>query len=769
MKGSYRLGAESGFRKNITTNLIGIIFFVSAIMAGILMVEEMATIDAGIKEKFYSGAVFHHVYLFASLAVMAFSGGGIVIILYLKTRSLARAFQEKQALMDLLQPRMMAVDVARDGIGIVDHEGFIQYMNASLFKSYGFDGPEDIVGKPWTMLFPPGEKKWLEEESFPVMRRKGYWQGQCEGLKKDGAVFPQDITMTQTAGGGWIWSVRDYSELAEATMISARRLAAIEAAGDGIGIVDTEGCLTYINRALMNLHGITPDKLPLYIGQPWENLYNEKGRSNIHDNVMPHVRKFGRWKGEAPLQRLDGAIVWAEMSLTLLPDGGIIGTARDVTQRYKMEKEKQELQSQFFQAQKMEAIGRLAGGVAHDFNNILASIMGYAEFLMEDLDEKSKQHHFTRQIMHGAVQARNLVEQILTFSRRKQSIHTPLDLTSAVNDTVAMLKATMPPTILLDTQIDPESAIISADPTQISQIFMNLCVNALDAMETKHGTLRIHVQELLRGANSDMACAADDNLPEVNYAPAASFIPGMEPAGAEEETVLTMGRIARDRPYVVVSISDTGIGMSREVMERMFEPFFTTKGMDKGTGLGLSVVIGMVAAHQGAMLVKSQPGKGSVFILYFPEAEKEKARKEDEKAIASAAPLIRGSGRILVVDDQRNVRDVMMEMLGRLGYEAESCASGGEAIDRLREKPGVYDLVLSDYLMPHITGIEMATEIRTDFPMIPIVLISGHAHSELETAMQDNPSIKAVLKKPADSETLGRTLQNALKGHKSAA
>jgi PAS domain S-box-containing protein len=705
-----------------------------------------------------------HIYLFSSVVVMGISGLGLIALLLHKINTLESAYQKTRSIMSLLEPRMAAVESSKDGIGITDADGNISYVNHALAKHYGFNDASELIGESWTMLYSPQQAEWMEAEVMPILKQEGHWQGHCTGLRRDGTEFYQDMTMTFLENRGWVWIVRDYSEMMETMMVSNRRLAAIEAAGDGIGLVDREGKLTYINKALMNLHGIQPEELDLYIGQPWSKLYSIKGQTDINEQVMPILRSTGHWKGEAPIRRTDNRLVFAEMSLTLLPDGGLIGTARDITDRKQAEKEKEHLQKQFFQAQKMEAIGRLAGGIAHDFNNILASMLGYTEFLMEDLAPDTKQNHFARQIMHGGRQAQHLVEQILAFSRLKESSRARLDITEAIGETVTMLRATLPSTISLDLQINADYADINANATQISQILMNLCVNARDAMHDERGILKIAIDRLA-GGECPYSDLLSDEIPEINYTPASRFV-----HTADESTVLLLGFVAAGAPYIRVSVEDTGCGMNRAVMEQIFEPFFTTKDIDKGTGLGLSTVHGMAAGHQAAIVVRSVVNKGTRFDVWFPAADEsvpgQNAIIDDHEAVQGASLAGR---KILLVEDETTVREMLTQMLKRFGCMVESCNAGDLAIDHLREHPGAYDLVLSDHMMPNLTGVEMSRELHFDFPDLPIVLISGYSPKKLEDAMAENPSIRAVLKKPVTGRKLREALQEALADRSAAA
>lgn len=749
----------------LLTAIVIIIFCVAGSVSAFSIIEENNKIrEVAAGGQSYEASPEEHAFLFFYIVLMAFSGFALMALLITKIGRLEKMHLENQRIMGLLQPRMAAVESAKDGIGIADAEGNIRFVNRALALYHGYDNVEDLSGRPWHVLYTENQKSWMETEVLPILEIRGYWAGHCRGLRRDGSEFIQDVAMTYLEDGGWVWVLRDYSEMIETITTSNRRLAAIEAAGDGIGLVDREGRLTYINKALMELHAIPREGIDDYIGQPWEKLYTAQGIEEIHRKVMPLLRKNKHWKGEAPLKRADGKIIFAEMSLTLLPDGGLIGTARDISDRKKAEKEKDDLQKQFFHAQKMEAIGRLAGGIAHDFNNILASMLGYAEFLTEDLDPASKQHKFAQQIMSGGTQAKKLVEQILTFSRRKESARDILMLSEAVNETANILRATIPPTITLDIQINTGNSEISANSSQISQVLMNLCVNARDAMEKEEGILAVHVDRVA-GRDITPETIVSDSSPAANYAPESRLY-----EASRNETTVLIGHVGRDSDYIRVCVIDNGCGMTREVMEHIFEPFFTTKDMDRGTGLGLSTVHGMIAGHQGAIIVKSCPGKGTCFELYFPAVE---ARAETARGKAGVADVrthgIDGA-KILLVEDEAQVRSMMMQMLERIGCEAQECVSGPSALDILREKPGYYDIILSDHLMPGMTGLEMARELRKGGIDIPIVLLSGYSKEKLTEALNDKEAgIEAFLRKPTDSRTLSETINGVLRDRRKAA
>lgn len=527
------------------------------------------------------------------------------------------------------------------------------------------------------------------------------------------------------------------------------RLAAMEATLDGIGIIDKIGDLTYMNKALMDLHGIEEHQGQSYLGQNWLKLYTDKGGQDIQDTVLPALEGVGYWRGEAPILRADEQIVWAELTLTRLDDGGLIGTARDITQKRKDFAEKQELQSQFYQAQKMEAIGRLAGGVAHDFNNILAAMNGYAEFLIDDLDQETQQHQFAQNILQAGHQARELVDQILTFSRRKESVSEDMDLLIAVQECLSLLKASMPKTIEIKTEINLNNAPINGNPTQISQVIMNLCVNAKDAMDESHGALTLGLS-MIALTDYDVLRTDHSALDGPSAATAASKIQELGEGAAQ----LTLGQLKRGQGYACLSVTDSGLGMDKIVMEHVFEPFFTTKSVDKGTGLGLATVHGVVLSHGGALMIDSVVGQGTTFKLFFPVIEGFKSNVGGN----TMGECKNAGGEILLVEDKASVREMMKKLLQRLGYGVTCARTGLEALDVLRENYESIDLVLTDQNMPKMTGIELVHEAYQDFPDLPFILLSGYSEKKMQKMIHDHVAIKAVLKKPASKNVLAQKI-----------
>ena len=559
------------------------------------------------------------------------------------------------------------------------------------------------------------------------------------------------------------YKMRELSHVTEdkkkALKLLESRLQAMEASRDGIGIVDPAGKLTYMNSALMDLHGVTADNQNDFINQPWEKIYSEAGQENITENILPALQDKRFWRGEAPVRRHDGEIVEAELSLTLLEDGSIIGTARDITKRKKAEIEKEDLQKQFFQAQKMEAIGRLAGGIAHDFNNILAAINGYAEFLSDDLEEGSSLHKFATNILKAGHQAQKLVDEILTFSRIKGNNFETLNLSQTLRETLNMFDITLPKTVSLKTKIPDTEYTVLGHRDHISQMAMNMYVNALDAIEDKGDS---------KGTISVSMIPADDNFfnnHDLKKGKALALPDAEHRVNLHEKpdgtTRLILGSIDQEKDYVVFGVQDSGSGMTRETLEHVFEPFFTTKSVEKGTGLGMSMAHGVVQSHRATMIIETKIREGTVFYVLFPLSSSTVAEMSGKKADKNIKTEL--SGHILLVEDQEDVAQMTQVMLERIGFEVTWRENGQIALSHLREVNYQYDLVLTDHNMPEMTGLELAIEAEKDEFPIPFVMLSGYSEKKLRGIIEQNKSIHAVLRKPITQNDLAATLQEVLK------
>ena len=384
-------------------------------------------------------------------------------------------------------------------------------------------------------------------------------------------------------------------------------------------------------------------------------------------------------------------------------------------------KERERAEEQLRHSQKMEALGTLSGGIAHDFNNILAAILGFTEMVHDDLPKDSREKHHLERVLQAGLRGRELIKQMLTFSRKTEQDKKRLLMSSVITESIQLLRASLPSTINIQLDIRSESGLILADPVQIQQVVMNLCTNAAHAMRERGGTLGIELADY----SVSPSCGSD----------------GMK-AGL----------------YMKLGISDTGTGIAPEIRDKIFDPFFTTKKPGEGSGLGLSVVHGIVKQSDGYVMVESEPDKGSSFILYFPKvaAEPLPDRVSDEG-------IPTGRERILFVDDEEALVEMGTDLLAELGYAVEAKTSSTEALALLKEDPSRYDLVITDQTMPDMTGIELARRILPIRPDISIILCTGFSHL-VDADSAKAARIRAFVMKPLTKGELARTVRKVLDG-----
>jgi two-component system, cell cycle sensor histidine kinase and response regulator CckA len=406
------------------------------------------------------------------------------------------------------------------------------------------------------------------------------------------------------------------------------------------------------------------------------------------------------------------------------------GVNQDITERKHEQEEKIRLELQLLQAQKMEALGTLAGGIAHDFNNVLEGIIGFAEMVNEEVAADSPQHRRIGLVLKGAKRGRDLVKQILMFSRQNRQEQKPVALGEIVGEGLRLLRPTLPSTIEIRLKHLADDDTIYANSGQIHQVLMNLCTNAAHAMRETGGFLEIDI--------SQATFTAEDS----------QLLPDMRPGA-----------------YVVLTVMDTGCGMEPNVIDRIFDPFYTTKGQGEGTGLGLSVVHGIIKNHGGYITVRSEPGKGSTFQVYLPKSE-----TKVSKIITGALPAKGGKERLLFVDDEDILVDLGKERLMKLGYDVIATASSTEALELFKKEPQKIDLVITDYTMPHLTGIDLATELLRVRADIPIILCTGHS-DDVSPEIIKAAGIRELLMKPQSRDEIAQAIRRVLdaktKGQKS--
>ena len=446
----------------------------------------------------------------------------------------------------------------------------------------------------------------------------------------------------------------------------------------------------------------------------------------------------GHAAGRSRVRRRDGVwrqLAWSAQNAIGVPGvDGIVINAHDVTAAANLE-------LQLLQAQKMEAIGRLAGGIAHDFNNIIGVISGFAGFLLQDLPEETPQHRFAARIARAAGEARDLVQQILAFSRRGGVEREPHDLTRILRETGDLLRAALPASTRLEIVSPAEELIASVNAAQISQILFNLCLNANDALMNQPGEIIIAISRLRPGAG-DYAVLANGGS-----------------AAPETGARAIVGALRPERSYARIAVSDTGTGMEPALLERIFEPFFTTKERGQGTGLGLAVVHGTVMAYQGACVITSRPGVGSVFTIYLPLGGAEALPARPAGTIS-----LHGRERVLVIDDDSDTADVLTIGLDRLGYEVVALNDPDEALSIFADNPSAWDVVISDQVMPHIKGLALFERMRALRPALRFILCSGESgerRQELERGALDS-GVDTFIYKPASPEQLAAAIRHLM-------
>ena len=395
-----------------------------------------------------------------------------------------------------------------------------------------------------------------------------------------------------------------------------------------------------------------------------------------------------------------------------------------------VEKEREKLQEQLNQAQKMEAIGTLAGGIAHDFNNILTAILGYAEMSLDYIPASNPAHTMIPEVIKASLRARDLVKQILDFSRKSVTDRFPIQMHLLVKEAIKLLRASIPTTIEIKQEINAECGYVLADPTQIHQVLMNLCTNATQAMEDGG--------ELLVGLD----CVTLDH----------------EELAKEPE--LTPG------PYIRLTVTDTGTGMDQATLTRIFEPYFTTKSLGKGSGMGLAVVHGVVKRHGGMIRVTSEVGKGTSFTIFFPQVKEVTGEKTEG---ISEVFSCHGNERLMIVDDDPVVVNLLAQLFESLGYQVVSETDSLSALERFRAAPLSIDLVITDQTMPKLTGEQLSRSILAIRPGLPILLCTGFS-SKIDDQRAAEIGISAFLMKPFTHNTIATQVRKLLdeakkKGH----
>ena len=508
--------------------------------------------------------------------------------------------------------------------------------------------------------------------------------------------------------------LRGSTERKQAEQQRATLVAAIEQAAEEIMITDVDGNIVYCNPSFEQITGWPKQEA---IGQNPRILRSGKHDSEFFRNLWETLLGGGVWTGRMTNSRKDNTLYETEGTISAIRDAsgritGFVSARHDVTEMVRLE-------GQLRQAQKMESIGRLAGGVAHDFNNLLTVISGYSDLLLRDLQSPSNLREYVSEIRRAAGNASSLTQQLLTFSRRQIIKPQPMDLNQVVSDIERLVQRLVGEDIEVITVLDAALGTVRMDADQMNQILMNLAANARDAMP--HGgrlTLLTSNVEFRTG----------------------------------------IGASATSGHAVLLTVIDTGVGMTEETRQQIFEPFFTTKKKGRGTGLGLSTVYGIVEQNGGRIEVQSEPGKGTTFRVYLPRLEE--ARPVVERPTIAGMSL-GGSETILVVEDQTEIRTLMSQVLQSYGFAVLSATHGEEALRRAREHSGTIDLLLTDVIMPGMTGKELADRLSQSRPAMKVLYTSGYSGEVIAHRGVLDAGV-AYLPKPFTPEALALKVRSVL-------
>ncbi|MFP4547039.1 MAG: ATP-binding protein [Fidelibacterota bacterium] len=494
----------------------------------------------------------------------------------------------------------------------------------------------------------------------------------------------------------------------------------------GITFVNKEGQITYGNEVAKKILNVDELNGQLVFNDPKFKI------TDLDDNPFPDenlpftiVKKTHKpvYNLKHAIRRGSGEKVVLSVSATPKFDSrgkfdGMISIIRDITRDYENEKERIRLGKMVNRSQKLETIGTLAGGIAHDFNNILTPILGYADMVLNaGLDSEFARDNI-EEIYKASVRAKDLVAQILSFSRHAEQDRQPIYVNTVVNEALKLLRSTIPTTINIIAEVDKECPKILGDASKIHQVVVNLCTNAYQAMEDEGGTLFVDLKTV--------EIKKEESLEYLELKPGQ---------------------------HINITIKDTGIGMDNDTLDKIFEPFFTTRDVNKGTGLGLSVVHGIVKSHEGTIIVDSEVGKGTEFNIYFPVID-----SNNEKKIEEIGPLEEGHEKILLVDDKETVTKMISKFLGTLGYSVISVNSSIKALELYSSNPKEYDLLITDLTMPEMTGYTLAQKIHDINENFPILMMTGYG-AKITREEQQAVGIKKIISKPILIDELSQQIR----------
>jgi PAS domain S-box-containing protein len=617
-----------------------------------------------------------------------------------------------------------AVETSPGGLLVLDASGRIVLANRGIERTFGYTRQE-LIGRRVELLIAERSRDAYARERAEFVENPAQSTSPHElyGLSRDGSEIPLEIEWMPTRTNDGLFVISWVVDLRARRRAETRFRVAVESCPNGMVLVDARGVMLLVNREVERMFGYTREEL---LGQPIEMLVPERYRKR-HPRFRerffadPQLRASGGGR-ELYGMRKDKLEFPCEIGLTPIDsDEGplVLSAIVDISARKRAEDERARLEDQLRHAQKLEAVGTLAGGVAHDFNNLLGAMIGCAELARETAGSEEARRDLD-ELLLAAQRGRQLVRRILTFSRRQERTREVLRLEGLVAETIQLLQATLPARIDIQTRSAWDVPAVLADPTSIHQVIMNLATNAAHAMPDG-GRLEIVISPLQITENDAQ------RLPEL-----------------------------RPGPYARVSVRDTGCGIDPSHIDRVFEPFFTTKPPGSGSGLGLAMVRGIMREHEGTVTLQSRRRQGTVVECYFPAVlDTETEHPPTHRQMA------RGRGeRILYIDDEEMLVRVGRRRLQSLGYQVEGEVSATAALERCMAG-AAFDLVVTDYSMPRMTGLDLAHQLRRIAPDVPIILLTGFIE-EIPAELIASVGIAKVILKPATWQTLAEEVRTVL-------
>lgn len=525
---------------------------------------------------------------------------------------------------------------------------------------------------------------------------------------------------------------------------------------EAVIFIDEDGKIAYANAAVWKMFGIPDDHHHKFMRGAWEKLFTEKGQADIKDRVIPEVEKSGFWRGESKILRHDSKIAYNEMSLKRLKTGAMIGIARDITSRVMLDEKRQRLEQQIYRTQKLEALARISNGFAHDFNNVLSTIAGFSEFMVEDIPEDQALHTYARNIRAAAQEGKYMVEKIRLFSKQKKDHSEKLYLADVLRESLWIARASSLKDVEIDLQLSDAPLRALMNREHISQMLLNLLENAREAsLESSRRKIIVRFSE-----------CQDDPVLEQLRNEAATYMGETEDSSAhflwadtDGHTRLLSGLPQAGKDYAAIEIIDEGCGMNAIVLEHSVEPFFTTHMGDKHSGLGLAYVQGIVQSHNGMLVIDSEEGKGTHVRIYVPILSAEELENADDPVPIRSDMAHK---TCFVIDDDHRVRGMVNVMLARMDIESVPFSSAEFALRSLATTQHQPDLILSDYLLKDMSGLAFAQALKSQGYAIPLIIMTGSDDGLKSDPLYDEALLIDVLKKPLQKTAVKRALSAAL-------